>query len=192
MKMMMQRLVVVVAVVSVMVACSSIAQAKPDMGPDCSGCHNQQAGGALDAMPSSLIQIPQGTTGQITFDVTDLPVPEAAIAISGLDDADLMATVGSGWALSAQNQYASDPFFSSIGLQVLDLTIDANAVVGEYTLGIQMAGGKGFQPTGWAAASQDYTIQVTAAVPEPATLALLLTGFGTVGLLALRRRRKAA
>ena len=93
MKMMMQRLVVVVAVVSVMVACSSIAQAKPDFGADCSNCHGSP-GGALDVLPSSLIEIEVGTTGQVTFDVTDVPSGDAALALSGLDDANLMATVG--------------------------------------------------------------------------------------------------
>ena len=187
MKMMMQRLVVVVAVVSVMVACSSIAQAKPDFGADCSSCHGTP-GGALDVLPSSLIEIQRGTMGQVTFDVTDVPSGDAAIALSDLDDANLMATVvGTGWTLSSQNQYASDPFFASTGPQVLDLEIDALAVPGDYGVGIQLAGGPG---SNWAS-SYDFTLRVTA-IPEPATLALLLTGLGTVGLLALRRRRKTA
>ena len=188
MKMMMQRFVVVMAMAAGIVAGSSIAQANPGFGGSCSSCHGAP-GGALDVM--DLITIMPGETVQISFDVTDVPQNDAAIALSGLDQViSGPSDVGTGWAFVAPfNQWASDPFFESAGVQVLDLTVPADTVPGNYGVNVQLAGGPGFG--GWSSI-YGFTIEVTEVIPEPASLALLLTGFGAVGLLGLRRRRGRA
>ena len=172
------RRVFVSAVIGVLViGIAGVADAKPFFGPDCMGCHTT-AGGALEISPDP-IAIAVGDSGQVTFNITDIPAADAAIALFGLDASGLGATVGAGWT-DFGTYFASD-FISTTGPYLLDLTIDPGATFGDYGITVIMAG-----HTLWAD-SYDFVVR---SIPEPSSVVLLFTGLGALGLCLWRRRSK--
>jgi hypothetical protein len=175
----MSKLMYFALVAIVLVSISQTAVAKPDFGSNCISCHGS-SGGGVEVQPQSFVEMTTGQAGQIVFNVTDIPNPKAALAITGLGD--LGATLGSGW--TDQGGYYTSDSLSATGSVVMDLTLDPTVNQGDYNLGVQLAG-KGM----WGTAL-DYSVSVvtdtTSAVPEPATIGLLALG----GLAVMKRRRK--
>ena len=172
------RRVFVGAVIGVLVVgVAGVADAKPSFGPSCAGCH-ATVGGALEISPDP-IAIVVGDSGQVTFNITDIPAADAAIALYGLDAPGLGATVGAGW--TDYGTYYATGLISVTGPYLLDLAIDPGATFGDYGIAVILAGSGG-----WAD-SYDFVVR---SIPEPSTVVLLLTGLSAMGLCLWRRRSK--
>ena len=182
-------------------ALASQAQAKPNYGGDCSGCH----GGARDAMdvagaggvggPLSLpvFSVNPGETAQITFDMVN-GGSKNAVAVSGLGDPGvtnlqtLLATVDTGSLWTDYGDYFATGVKSTpTGSYTLNVAVDPAAVPDYYQLSGTAAGTTG----GLWSQVQGFYLQVVAPqeVPEPGTLALLLAGSCGLAAVMLRRRQ---
>ncbi len=179
-------------------ASSETVQATPTIagGAACTNCHGTSVGGTvggtLNVLPSDIVEIPLGGSQTVTFDITDIPSGKAAIALTGLADPLLAATLGAGWSDIAGAYFATDtPFVEAPAPQsyTLGLTIGAGATLGDYGIGGQFAGNKGFNPASWAS-TFDFTVRVIEAIPEPASLALMGLGLTTIGLMSIRRKSR--
>lgn len=183
---------------------AGIANARPTYGGTCTGCHSN-----TDKLPSAMnwsptnFTLPRGATGSVTFNVTDLGVsatganPRYAIALQGLEDALLDASIAAGgnWTLFSESHgtsYNSD-VVAALGLvppyapYVLNFTIGSNAANGAYPIGVSLAtsgGGGSALRTGFNT-TPGFTITI---IPEPATLTMLLTVLGFASGTWRRRR----
>jgi hypothetical protein len=90
-------------------------------------------------------------------------------------------TTGLGWALTAGRVYW-------LGVEGVDAALAATAG-GNTMPGLTAFSSTGFS-SGYSAYPLQFGLQITGAVPEPATTLLLLAGIGALGLKA--RRRQAA
>jgi hypothetical protein len=154
-----QAMIMTTAACLLVLGMSNFAEAFPSRGGDCTVCHSDP-GGAMSISPDP-IEIIVEDNGLLSFDVTDLGgSANVAIALSGLTDAFLDASIGGGgdsWTLQSDDVYTSD-IFSSISTYTLDLVIGAGATLGDYLKGALLVG------KGRRASSFDYTVSV---IPEP-------------------------
>ena len=168
------------ACVLVVAVCQQ-ASAKPAWGSGCTGCHGA-AGGDLTTSPNP-VGIDIDSNGLVTFNILDNP-GVGAIALTGLDDAGLDATVlGGGWTDAGSYYYSTT--FAGTAPYSLDLGIGPAAVEGAYGIGIQFAG----QGGSWGGA-YDLGVNVLTVIPEPGSILLLLSG-SMLCLVGFRRRRDA-
>lgn len=153
----------------------------PGANANCANCHTNEAG-ALNVTPADFLEIARGESGQITFDVGALggfPGAQASIAVDGLDDPALKATPDLGEWID-QGEWLTHLLFFEPGVYTLDVSIAADAELGEYPIDVRLAGGGGWSTF------RSYAVRV---VPEPSTVALL--GLGScVVLIRLRLRRR--
>jgi hypothetical protein len=171
---------------SILGAFSGVAYAFPGLGANCAQCHTDTGGGDVEATPS-LLTLQPGESGTVTFDVSNL-VGGAALSLSGFDVAGLEVTPDADWS---ERDGAARYTLSGIdadGQQTFDVTIGDGATVGEYPIGVFLAGG-GSTPAGLWSTMSNFSISV-AEIPEPATVVLLsiVIGVGTLGILRRRRR----
>jgi hypothetical protein len=137
------------------------AYAEPDFGSNCASCHSRTAG-QFNVLPSNLVEIFAGATGQVTFNVTQLGSAgqSAALAVFGLNAPALMATPNlTGWNEQDGGTYLSSDFFTTTGQVPLQLTIGAGATLGDYPINVTMAGGPG---SDWSRTGS-FTIRVATA-----------------------------
>jgi hypothetical protein len=168
-------------------AVSNSAKAFPSSGANCAMCHTDSGGGEVTISPSPLSLL-AGESGTVTFDVSNLPGDGAALSLTGLDAAGLVATPDADWQARDNNtRYTLS--FAAAGPQTFDLVIGDNATPGDYPIGVFLAGG-GSTPAGiWSTMSQ-FTVSVSA-IPEPSTAILLsiLLGVAATGVVRHRRRQ---
>jgi len=173
------------------VAMSNFVEAKPGFGggDSCANCHNGSTDGALNVLPSDLLEIFAGDSQSVTFEFTDIPSGEAALALTGMDDPLLGASFGAGWSVIGSLLAPDEPFISGPAPQsyILELSIDAGATLGDYSITGQIAGDKGFTSESWAD-TFDFTVRVLE-IPEPASIILVGMGLSAVGIMRIRRIR---
>ncbi len=140
----------------------------------------------LGAVSSSIVAIPAGYTG---VDVTFAVAANTAVSDLFLDIKSLSTNPslsGDTWKLySGLSLIGTGTIVQSLSHYVADFT-DA-LYSGSYTVVFNIGGSPASIPPG-------DTLQVTttvAAVPEPATWAMMIIGFASVGFLAYRRKSKA-
>jgi hypothetical protein len=177
-----------------------IASAFPTYGGTCISCHNStgKIPSEMNWAPANLVLAPSDS-GSVTFNVTSLGTsgtgtdPESAISLQGLENALLNATIAAGgnWTLRSESHgtsYNSDKLTApGLGSYVLNFNIGANAVNGNYPIGVSLAasgGGGSALRTGFNT-TPGFSITV---VPEPATLTMLMIGTTVV---IFQRKRKA-
>ncbi len=171
------------------VAMAGVAQASPGYGGGgCPGCHGTPGQGDMAAVPDP-IDIALGGSADITFDILAMPSSASRVNIQGLD-AGLGAgnyTVGGNFALTSGS---SPPSFSSAQANspandmVLTLGIDAAATPGLHVFDAYLVNGA-------TAGSHMQTTFAVNVIPEPGTVVMFLTGLAAVGMMLIRRRRKA-
>ncbi|TFU06590.1 PEP-CTERM sorting domain-containing protein [Polymorphobacter arshaanensis] len=123
------------------------------------------------------------TPGTVTFTAFAMPTFDSIFSLYAMPSGSLLAVNDDGYVPG------HDTYDSFIGITLgagkyqLDVTSYANFPNGD--LGSGYSGGSGYPLGG------DFSVEVTgAAVPEPASWALMIAGFGMVGT-SLRRRKVA-
>lgn len=159
---------------------ANVAQAFPGSGGNCASCHTD-SNGTFNFSPSNMLELLPGQGGQITLNATAIPAgASAAFGADGLDAANLMATVGAGWTARSGGDWYTSSIFNTVPQSIaLPVTLGANAVPGNYTIDVRLAGTDGWSST------QSFTLSVL--VPEPATCGLI--GIALVSGAILVRRR---
>lgn len=183
---------ILLAAVFLLSTMTSSADARPSFGASCADCHTR-ADGNFELLPSDLLTIPAGNTGEITFNVTDLAAEvDAHIGINGLDAVGLMATPDlTNWDIQTddtENWLTSD-HIDALGPVVLQLMIGSSATLADYSIDATLAGGSGPDGSRWST-TRSFTIRV---IPEPMSTALLGVALISGGIAVRRqiRRRKA-
>ncbi len=170
------------------IAFAGVASAYPSKGGGCnaSGCHGP-GGGAMTATPNPL-NVQLSTNGQLTFNVTSVPDGVNTAICVQFSDATVFNNVSAAggnltWAkkTSGGNGITSS-LFTTAGTYTLLIGAGAGAPVGPtgLTLWLSSGGPVTTQLTG-------YTLNITNAIPEPATMGLFL--LGTVATVFRRGRR---
>ncbi|MFV2070689.1 MAG: PEP-CTERM sorting domain-containing protein [Pirellulales bacterium] len=157
-----------------------VAAAFPFYGGNCTATCHGNPGGSMTIDPS-LVDIAINSDGVVTFDVGTLSGSKSAIALLGLDDPNLDTSIiaPDNWTLQGGGTYTSD-FLSAPGQYVLDLGIGPAGVEGLYGITAYLMG------NGQTSTAYDFSVNV---IPEPASLALALSGLVAFGLVTWRRRR---
>jgi hypothetical protein len=149
-------------------------------------CHTDSGGGDVTITPSPLSLL-AGQNGTVTFDVANLPGDGAALSLTGLDAAGLMATPDADWqARDDDTRYTLS--FAAAGPQTFDVAVGANATPGDYPISVFLGGG-GSTPTGLWSTMSEFTISVSA-IPEPSTVILASILFGVAATGVVRRRHR--
>jgi hypothetical protein len=155
-----------------LVGIAGVTEARPSFGGSCLVCHSNP-NGDMNILPDP-VEITVGSSGTITFEVTDIPAADAAIAVSGLEALGPgNYTIGAGWT-EYSGYYASD-LVAATGPVTMELWIDVSAAPGDYALGAILAG-----HTLWGL-SKDLTVRVVP-VPGPVTLDIVSVNEGTCHL----------
>ena len=167
---------------------SSTVAANPGIGnPDCGMCHTNSGVGSVDVAPSP-IDLFVGDTGEVTFSLFGIPEgANAAIALFGMDDAGLAATIGTpdDWTLSSGGYIYSSVFSNTTQDYLLTFDVGLGATLGTYLIEVKLAGGPG---SDWIDLNSFDVNVVPSAIPVPA--AVWLFGSGLIGLVGVARRRK--
>ncbi len=171
---------------ALVMAMCQVASAWPGYtGNSCMGCHNKP--GDDVAITPGTIDIKFDGDGVVTFDIAPLTSDKAAIILSGLDDANLDASVGvvgDSWHWDGTGALRSgadgNDLIDSTGSYQLDLAIGAGGVEALYGIDVLLIG------QGQHGLATDFNVKV---VPEPSTLALL--SMAGLGICVRRRRRQS-
>lgn len=172
----------------VAIAFTGVASAFPSRGGGCnaSGCHDGGTGGAMNATPNPL-NVQLSSNGQLTFNVTSVPAGVNTAITVQFSDANVFNNVSSAggnltWTkrTTGGNGLTSN-VFTTTGNYTLLLAAGAGAPIGSSGLTLWLSSGDltTTQLTG-------YSLNITNAIPEPATLGLCL--LGTVATVFRRRR----
>lgn len=166
----------------VSLALANVGYAFPSQSnTNCSDCHGTEDG-AVDVSPDPLSLL-RGEDGEVTFDVTDLPDTPAYLSVTGLNDADLAATVGGDWTAGGGDNYILP--VDATGAFALPISTSGASVLGDYEIGVFLAG------TGLWSTSTSFVVQTL--IPEPASIALVSIVGGVFAVSWItRRRRKTA
>ena len=163
---------------AVLLALGNVCYAFPSSGADCAQCHTTP-GGNVEVTPLSVLL---GESGEVTFDVTELPSTSAALSVTGLDNPDLAAMVLNGWTDRGEGRFTMP--VTATGPHVLELGTSASTVPAHYELDVFLAGSGAWSTS---------TSFLVSAIPEPASIALLSIIGGAFGMrwLTQRHRKKA-
>lgn len=87
-----------VASFAILILLAGSAAATPDQSSNCTGCHSRTAG-AFNFSPSSLLQLPIGTTRGLTINQTSTGDTNwgSALSLTGLNQSGLGATADASW-----------------------------------------------------------------------------------------------